>query len=263
LPFFVLALAAAAEAEHVATEGPAEVFLRSLMLAAAVGAVAGWLGARVFVWSRDRGWVTREWLQIGTLGLVTLAFALADHAGGSGFIAAWVAGVAFGRTSRGRLTDAATLAEDLGGLLATVSFLGFGAILLGPILGHVEWEVIVYAIVSLTLIRMVPVAISLVGSGLARPTVLFVGWFGPRGLASIVFGLFVAEEALPNGSVILDTVFVTVALSVILHGITAVWGAERYGRWYARARGGRSLAEAQDIGDVSVRRRLTLREPAT
>ena len=259
LPFFVLALAAAAEAEHVPTDGVAEVFLRSLVLAAIVGGFVGWLGARILVWSRERAWVGREWLQIGTLGLVIVAFSVADHAGGSGFIATWVAGVAFGRTSRGRLAEGTMLGEDLGGLLATVSFLGFGAILLGPILGHIQWQVIVYAILSLTVIRLVPVAISLIGSRFARPTFLFVGWFGPRGLASIVFGLVVAEEALPNGSVILDTIFVTVALSVILHGVTAVWGAERYGRWYAQASEGRQpLAESENVGGPPIRRRLTV-----
>jgi len=220
LPFFVLALAAAAEAEHVPTDGVAEVFLRSLVLAAVIGAIVGWLGPRILVWSRDRGWVGREWSQIGTLALVAPPFSAAEHAGGSGFIATWVAGVVFGRVTRGDIADAVVLTEDLGGLLATVSFLGFGAILLGPVLGHVQWQIIVYAVLSLIVIRLVPVAISLVGSGFARPTFLFMGWFGPRGLASIVFGLFVAEEALPNGSVMLDTVFVTVALSVILHGVT-------------------------------------------
>ncbi len=258
LPFFVLALAAAAEAERVPTDGVAEVFLRSLVLAAVIGAFVGWVGAKAVRWSRDRGWVGREWSQIGTLALVALAFSVAEHVGGSGFIATWVAGVAFGRATRGGIADAVVLTEDLGGLLATVSFLGFGAILLGPVLGHVQWQVIVYAVLSLTAIRLVPVAISLVGSGFARQTFLFMGWFGPRGLASIVFGLFVAEEALPNGSVILDTVFVTVALSVILHGVTAVGGAERYGRWYERTDDEHApLAEAQDVGGVAVPRRIT------
>jgi NhaP-type Na+/H+ or K+/H+ antiporter len=258
LPFFVLALAAAAEAEHVGTEGVAEVFLRSLVLAALIGAVVGWAGALMLSLARERGWVGREWSQIGTLGLVILAFTATDHVGGSGFIATWVAGVAFGRATHGRLADAAMLSEDLGGLLATVSFLGFGAVLLGPILGHVTWQIVVYAILSLTVIRLVPVAISLIGSGFARPTYLFVGWFGPRGLASIVFGLFVAEEALPNGSIILDTVFVTVALSVILHGVSAVWGAARYGRWYEGASSSDpQRPEARDIGELRVRRRIT------
>jgi sodium/hydrogen antiporter len=257
LPFFVLALAAAAEAEHVPTDGVAEVFVRSLVLAALIGALVGWLGAKALVWSKNRGWVGREWSQIATLALVVLAFSGADHLGGSGFIAAWVAGVAFGRATRGGIAEAAILTEDLGGLLATISFLGFGAILLGPVLDHVQWQVIVYAALSLTVIRLVPVAISLVGSRFGRPTHLFMGWFGPRGLASIVFGLLVAEEALPNGSVIVDTVFLTVALSVILHGVTAVWGAERYGRWFERTNDDHApLPEAADVADVAVPRRI-------
>jgi NhaP-type Na+/H+ or K+/H+ antiporter len=116
----------------------------------------------------------------------------------------------------------------------------------------------VYAALSLTVVRMLPVAISLLGTGLAGRTVVFVGWFGPRGLASIVFGLLVAEETLPEGSVVLQAIFVTVALSVVLHGATAVWGANRYGRWYEGARAsGRHLPESDDVGKPAVRRRLS------
>jgi NhaP-type Na+/H+ or K+/H+ antiporter len=262
LPFFLLALAAAAEAEHVGAESVAEVFFRSLVLAAMIGAIVGWIGARLLGWSRERGWVGREWSQIGTAALVVLAFTVADHVGGSGFIATWVAGVAFGRATRGGLADTAVLSEDLGGLLATISFLGFGAVLLGPILGDLSWQPIVYAVLSLTVIRILPVAVSLVRTGLARPTVWFAGWFGPRGLASIVFGLLVAHEALPNASVILEAVFVTVAVSVVAHGVTAVWGADRYGRWYERATAdGAELAEGADVGEPEVRRRLAQDPP--
>src|SRR4029450_3591251 len=106
---------------------------------------------------------------------------------------------------------------------------------------------------SLTVIRILPVAMSFVGAGLSRPTVWFAGWFGPRGLASIVFGLLVAESALPHDSTILQTVFATVAGSVVLHGVTAVWGADRYGRWYERASaGGADLAEGRDVGGPEV-----------
>ena len=133
------------------------------------------------------------------------------------------------------MPDTALFAEDLGGLLALLSFFGFGAILLGPLMDDVTWQALVYAALSLTLVRMLPVVVSLLGTGLSRPTLVFAGWFGPRGLASIVFGLFVAEEALLDGSVVLQAVFVTVALSVVLHGVTAVWGANRYGTWFDRA----------------------------
>lgn len=259
LPFFVLALAAAVEAAESGAPGLVEVFARSLVLAAIIGGVLGWLGARTIGWSRERGWVGREWSQIATLAVVLLAFTVADTAEGSGFIATWVAGVTFGRAIKDRAPDAALFTEDLGGLLALLSFLGFGAILLGPLLEDVTWQAIVYAVLSLTAVRILPVAASLLGTGLARPTVVFAGWFGPRGLASIVFGLLVAEESLPEGSVVLQAVFVTVALSVVLHGATAVWGANRYGRWYEQATAsGRHLPESDDVGEPSVRRRLLI-----
>ena len=259
LPFFVLALAAAVESAEPGAPGLVEVFARSLVLAAIVGGVVGWLGARAIGWSRDRGWVGREWSQIATLALVFLAFMIADSAEGSGFIATWVAGVTFGRALKDQAPDPALFAEDLGGLLAMLSFLGFGAVLLGPILDDVTWQAIVYAVLSLTVVRILPVAVSLLGTGMARPTVVFAGWFGPRGLASIVFGLLVAEEALPDGSAILQAVFVTVALSVVLHGATAVWGANRYGTWFEQAKAsGRHLPENDDVGEPSVRRRLSV-----
>ena len=259
LPFFVLALAAAVESAESGAPGLVGVFARSLVLAAIVGGLLGWLGARAIGWSRDRGWVGREWSQIATLALVFLAFTIADSAEGSGFIATWVAGVTFGRVLKDQAKESALFAEDLGGLLAPLSFLGFGAILLGPLLDDVTWQAVAYGVLSLTVVRILPVAVSLLGTGLARPTVLFAGWFGPRGLASIVFGLLLAEEALPHGSLILQAVFVTVALSVLLHGATAVWGANRYGKWYEQATAaGRHLPESDDVGEPSVRRRLVV-----
>jgi NhaP-type Na+/H+ or K+/H+ antiporter len=258
LPFVLIALGAAAEAENVAgAPGLLEVFFRSLVLAAAIGGATGWLGGRALRWSSTRGWVGREWTQIGTLGLVLLAFAAADAAGGSGFIATWVAGVAFGRTVKDRLEGVAVLTEDLGGLLATVAFLGYGAILLGPILPDIGWDSVLYAVLSLTVVRVVPVAISFAGTGLARQTVLYAGWFGPRGLASIVFALLVAEGALPGGSIVVEVILVTVALSVILHGGTAVVGAQRYAHWFDHAVASNpEVPEAEDVGEPQVRRRL-------
>ncbi len=259
LPFFVLALATAVETADAGAPGVVEVFLRSLVLAGIVGGAVGWLGALALRSCRGRGWVGREWSQISTLALVLLAFAIADASGGSGFIATWVAGVTFGREMRGRMPDAALFAEDLGSLFAVVSFLGFGAVLLGPILDDLSWQAVIYAVLSLTVIRMLPVASSFVGVGMARATIVFAGWFGPRGLASIVFGLLVAEEALPGGSVVLQVVFVTVAMSVVLHGATAVWGASRYGAWFERARAsGRARPEDADVGEPAVARRLLI-----
>jgi sodium/hydrogen antiporter len=119
--------------------------------------------------------------------------------------------------------------------LAALAFVLFGALFLAPALAEVSWRAVTYALLSLSVIRMVPVAVSLLGSGLARPTVVYIGWFGPRGLASIVFADLVATSGLPEQAPIVRVVMLTVGLSVVLHGVTAPWGARRYGNWYAAA----------------------------
>jgi NhaP-type Na+/H+ or K+/H+ antiporter len=118
-------------------------------------------------------------------------------------------------------------------LLGGVTFLIFGAVLLGPALDHLSWQIALYAVLSLTFVRMLPVAVAMVGTGARMPTVGFLGWFGPRGLASIVFAVIVVEEAhLPRAATILTTTYVTIGLSVIAHGISAAPLARRYACWY-------------------------------
>jgi sodium/hydrogen antiporter len=154
--------------------------------------------------------------------------------GGSGFIAAFVAGIVFGVVARGHAEEATFLAEQSGELLNAVTFLLFGAVLLGPALGDPDWRVILYAVGSLTVVRMGPVALAMVGTGMRRVTVGFLGWFGPRGLASIVFVLILVEQTdLAARPLLLDVVTWTVALSVYAHGLTAWPGANRYADWYA------------------------------
>ena len=125
--------------------------------------------------------------------------------------------------------------ETLGSALTLVSFLVFGAVLLGPALGNLTWQIALYAVLSLVIVRMVSVAGAMFGSRLSRPSVLYLGWFGPRGLASIIFAGIVIEEAvLPGSDTIIDVVMITVALSVYAHGATSWNGSERYADWYHR-----------------------------
>jgi NhaP-type Na+/H+ or K+/H+ antiporter len=125
------------------------------------------------------------------------------------------------------------LLDQTGGILDAVTFLFFGAVLLGPALGHVTWQVALYAVLSLTVVRMLPVTLAMLGTRARPPTVAFLGWFGPRGLASIVFAVIVVEEAhIPHTGTILVVSYVTVGLSVLLHGLTAAPLAARYARWY-------------------------------
>ncbi|MEU9324878.1 cation:proton antiporter [Streptomyces canus] len=262
LPFFVLALAAAGGGHG--DQGVGETFLRALLLSSAIGSVVGWAAARLLRWSTARGWAAHEWRQLASLAVPAVAYPVAVEAEGSGFIAVWVAGLAFGNVLRksasprgagaGESGDATAFTERLGLLLTSMSFLAFGAIILGPVLEHVTWRMLVYAVLSLTMIRMLPVAVALLGTGLRPATLAYIGWFGPRGLASVVFGLLAVEEHLPGTHVLGGAVALTVALSVCLHGATAPLLGGRYGAWYSRTLAIHpGLKEHADVPDEGVR----------
>ncbi|MFJ4314967.1 cation:proton antiporter [Streptomyces lavendulae] len=244
LPFFVLALAAAGESEG--HPGVVVTFLRALLLSGAIGIAAGWAGASVLRWSAARGWSTPDWRQFLTLALPLIAYTLCAAGEGSGFIGAWAAGLVFGSrlrntpSGRGPCADgmdparSTEFSERLGLLLASVSFLAFGAVILGPALQHVTWQMVVYALISLTVVRMLPVALAMAGTGLRNVSVAYIGWFGPRGLASLVFGLIAFEEHLPGMTVLNGVIAATVGLSVLLHGATAPFLGSRYGDWFTK-----------------------------
>jgi len=234
VPFFLVALDIA-NAELKGGVGTAVIdnALHQIGWGVFAGLVAGLAGGLLFRLAEQRGWIGQGWRQILPLSAAVLAFAIAGSLGGSGFIAAFVGGMVFGRAS-GEHGAASLFTEETGGLLAGLVWIGFGALALGPVLSHVTWSIALYAIISLMLVRMVPVAIAMLGRGVRWPTVAFIGWFGPRGLASLVFGLLVVERGVPEQNTLLTTVAVTVALSVILHGLTSVPFAARYHRWYER-----------------------------
>jgi sodium/hydrogen antiporter len=252
LPFVTVFLALALEEESAVGGGHVlQVFLRALVASGAIGVALGGGGALVLRWSMGKGWSARHWRSVALLAMAALAFVLADTIEGSGFIAAWVAGLVAGMTSRGSLAPAQETPEELANLGISVSFVLFGALFLAPALTEASWPALTYALLSLTVVRMVPVAVSLLGSRLAPQTVAYVGWFGPRGLASIVFADLVATSGLPEQNMIVQVVMLTVGLSVVLHGVTAPWGAQRYGSWYAAAvarnPGIREAAEAPQV----------------
>jgi NhaP-type Na+/H+ or K+/H+ antiporter len=138
--------------------------------------------------------------------------------------------------------------EDSGQLLAAASFFLFGNVLVPIGLHRPSPAVVVCAVATLTVGRLLPVAVSLIRSGTAWQTQAFVGWFGPRGLASIVFGLILLEEHVPRAQQLFSVIVLTVLLSVVAHGATAGWGARRYGAWYAASgRHEASAAESQPV----------------
>jgi sodium/hydrogen antiporter len=204
------------------------------------GAAAGLLVSGVVAIDRRWDLMTGTWLQVLPVAGAALAYGLAAALGGSGFIAAFLAGAIFGALASRESEQAARFSEEVGGVLNGVTFLVFGAVLLGPALAHLSWQIGVYALFSLTLARMLPVALAMLGTGASWRTVGFLGWFGPRGLASIVFAVIVVQEAdLPNTATILSATYATIGLSVLLHGITAAPLADRYARWYESHPAGR------------------------
>jgi len=135
------------------------------------------------------------------------------------------------RSEEGEVT---LLTDELGEVLNGVTLMAFGAVLLWPAIDDLTWRIALYAVASLTIVRMVPVAVAMLGMGARGPTVAFLGWFGPRGLASIVFALIVVQEAdLPHANTIIATTYATVGLSVLVHGVTAAPLAGRYANWFS------------------------------
>jgi NhaP-type Na+/H+ or K+/H+ antiporter len=258
VPLFFIALAVAlAEDGAVGDGAAAELVLEKIGYGVLGGVVAGAAAAAVVIYAGGRRFIDATWLQVVPLAGALLGFGLAEAIGGSGFIAAFVGGMVFGGLRRRRGGDVSYLMEQTGAVLAAVTFVVFGAILLGPALRDLTWQIALYAVFSLTLVRMVPVAIAMLGTSARRPTVAFLGWFGPRGAASIVFALLLLEEesALPNQEVILTTAFVTVGLSVLAHGATAAPLATRYADWLD-ARAARSGAAPESDASADVRWRL-------
>jgi NhaP-type Na+/H+ or K+/H+ antiporter len=238
-PIVVFMLAVAASQLGIVTESEsfeAWAALRELGGGVLVGVGLGIGGALLISFAARQGWVGSGGRRLATLAIAVAAFAVALAFDANGFIAAFVAGIAFGALLDRKVIDLERAIElpELGGeLLALVVWFLFGSILIPLAIEHLDWRTVVYALASLTIIRMVPVALSLIGSGLDRPSVLFIGWFGPRGLASVVFALLALEElgeTLPEVNRAVATVVLTVTLSVVLHGISARSGGLRYVR---------------------------------
>jgi NhaP-type Na+/H+ or K+/H+ antiporter len=263
VPLFLIALAIAQAEEGAIGHGhAAQLVVEKIGYGILGGVAAAAAAAFVVVYAGGRRLVDESWLQIVPVAGAGLAFGLAEAIGGSGFIAAFVGGGVFGGLRRERGGDVSYLLEQLGAVLGATTFIVFGAVLLGPAIGDMTWQIAVYAVLSLTVIRMLPVAISMLGTGARRPTVAFLGWFGPRGAASIVFALLIVEEGgLPNDAVILSAAFVTVGLSVLAHGVTAAPLASRYANWLAANRS-TARAPVESADGTELRWRLSHPQPA-
>ena len=237
VPALLIALAFADTEARTITASEAErVVAEAIGYGLLMGAVAGLAAAvvqRRTTPSHDEEQAQWRWL----LSPVAAAFAygLAAPLGGSGFIAAFVAGLVFGAASgRQPHTGQPLPAQDLGALVNALTFIVFGAAFMKPLIERATWQVALYALLSLTVVRMLPVAIAMIGTRARRSTVMYLGWFGPRGLASIVFAVLVLEANVPHTSTIVDTTALTVTASIVLHGLTAGPLTNRYTRQLER-----------------------------
>ena len=234
VPIFFIAIALA-EADAGTTSGHAatNLVLEQIGYGLVGGVVAGSVGALALRFSTRHDLIAPHWLQILTAAAALLAAAIAHGLGGSIFIAAFAGGFLFGALRQEAGGEVSRLVDEGGDFFDAVTFIVFGAVILGPLLDDVTWQVALYAVLSLTVVRMLPVALAMLGTGARRPTVAFLGWFGPRGLASIVFAVILLDDAdLPHLDSLLLAITVTIAVSVYLHGVTAGPLTERYVRWW-------------------------------
>ncbi len=181
-------------------------------------------------WVTDRGWVDKVWSMVSIPALALGCFGMAQYLGGSGFIAAFAGGLLFDGLLGEKRESWLDEAESLGKLFSLITWVIFGASVVNPAVKAFSWPIVIYALLSLTLIRMLPVFVSVSGMGIKTEPKLFMGWFGPRGLASVVFCVIVINEDLPHESILTQVVAVTVILSILLHGMTANPWANGFGR---------------------------------
>jgi NhaP-type Na+/H+ or K+/H+ antiporter len=200
----------------------------------AVGIGLTFVAAKLLKLAQQRNWLTHTWIQVPVVALALACFATAQALGGSGFIAAFSGGLLFGVLGKDVRDEFLRAAEGTGDTLALITWVVFGSAVVGQAVGHFSWLILLYSLLSLTLIRMLPVFIALTGSGINTEGKLFIGWFGPRGLASIVFAVIVVNSELPNSGPLAMTVVCTILLSIIAHGITANPWARAYGKRQAQ-----------------------------
>ena len=218
----------------VQTHQPLTLAVKLIIEELGIGALVG-AGLALLVWqllrvSAKHDWQMPMWSQLTLPGLALLCFALAQALGGSGFIAAFVGGLFTGHLLDKQKHQLLQASEEIGSLLSVITWLIFGALVIPMAWSSFTVEVWLYALLSLTVIRMLPVFISLLGTGFDTQSRLFIGWFGPRGLATIVFAVMIMDSHLQAMNTLLATAICTVLLSVLLHGLSANPLAARFNR---------------------------------
>jgi sodium/hydrogen antiporter len=219
-PVVLIAVAGAGSAGH-GSSGPG-VALAEMAAGVLIGVVVGGAGGLAVKTGRRRDWVAEGFAGPAVLALAVCCYACSLALRGNGFIAAFTGGLAFGAAGGGRGERLVPFVEDTGGLVSLLVWLAFGAVAVVPAMQGLTWQTVGYAVLSLTVIRMAPVALVLAGARLGRAAVAFIGWFGPRGLASVIFALVALEDLGEHAAgTAVSVIAATVLLSVVVHGATA------------------------------------------
>lgn len=219
--FLFLALAAEATSSAKGAELALELVIREIGIGLLVGVVLTLAMSWLLRLSARLGWIGGHWRPIHMVAMALCCFSMAQAFGGSGFIAAFVGGLLFGALVKRHKHDLLRAAEGAGEALLLLTWVLFGGGVVGLFMPQITWQILLYSVLSLSLIRMLPIFLSLTDSGLSFPEKLFLGWFGPRGLASVVFAIIVMNEHLAGEKTLILTVVCTVTLSVVAHGLSA------------------------------------------
>ena len=235
-PFVKLFLVMAVVGTALETESEGGALLE-LVIGVVGGGAIGFAAAWLLLRARRSGWSASSFRAVGVAATALLAYAAVIQLSGNGFVGAFVAGMAFGAATREELEESLEFTHDTAELASLVVWFMFGAVML-PALKYAQWQDFVFAALALTVVRMLPVALSLVGAKLDLATIGVVGWFGPRGLASVVFALLAVEGLAPADSArVVSIITATVLMSVVLHGVTAAPISARYGATHSDAEG--------------------------
>ena len=235
VPVFLVALALAADPTGWQLGALGAELLRQIGFGVLGGLLVGGLGGLAFRFAAEKGLMRDYWRQVSILATALGCFVAAAVLGGSGFIGAFAGGIVFGLASEARSVEDNALTGYLGSVFDALSFLVVGAMLIPFAIAHLTWAAVIYAVLSLVVIRATTVALAMLGSGARWQTVAFMGWFGPRGLATVVFAVLLFDAQIPNGALILSAAIVGVTLSVFAHGFSASPLVAAYARWWERA----------------------------
>lgn len=255
LPILLLFISLAAEESGNTASYWLTFTLQQIVFGAGIGIAIGYFGSKLITTSVRRQWMNESFEDLSVLGLSILAYTGAEVIGGNGFIAAFCAGLTVaGIATKSVKNCLYEFGEAEGQLLTLITFLLYGAVMIFPSLFEATWQVWVYAIGSLTVMRMLGVAIALFSLKLQLDSILFVGWFGPRGIASIVYGLLIVEkDSLQNSQLMFTTMVVTVFISVFAHGLTAFPGANWYANRISSKEDSHSMPEMIPVTEMPVR----------